>query len=486
MRGRTNIPPRIGGIVNGAIKQYQVADDEGIQIGDYVEFVAGTSPYVRTTLASTEYDIANDVKEAYGSGMWSTRLIELSDGKCCTFYVSTSSEEYITIELFEVINGTFISQEIILTQIVSNYLLTYPNFVCEIAQDEILLLLAPGTTYADGYVLKYDGIQFNTTHLVLNNELGTFAVTNGRQEKGMYKWSDELYTLPANDSIVTLRFSKDENALTFLSKTVVSTENMVYILGKYNGYLLVQIGKTALCTVSITDDGITTLIDTAIVPDNSYIGSQYIKLSDNTFFYLRGSFDASHTTGTKDLTVDVTVINVLNNGSLNVGSTTSHIYADCLYHNDFSNYKTDETVAIFYHEGIVFGVASGNGISTSSDTTYRDTTKELFTFPLNVSEDNIVSFGDIDVQRLPKDSSSKYIRGYNKCGRSCVREDGSVYILTRERLTYGKPVYFLKPSKQGLSNLYTADLVKRYKTKILGIAKTAGLKDEMIEVYIPE
>lgn len=37
MRGRTNIPPRIGGIVNGAIKQCVVADGNDIEIGDYVQ-----------------------------------------------------------------------------------------------------------------------------------------------------------------------------------------------------------------------------------------------------------------------------------------------------------------------------------------------------------------------------------------------------------------------------------------------------------------
>lgn len=38
MRGRVNIPPRTGGIVNGVIREYQVAEEDGISRGDYVEF----------------------------------------------------------------------------------------------------------------------------------------------------------------------------------------------------------------------------------------------------------------------------------------------------------------------------------------------------------------------------------------------------------------------------------------------------------------
>ena len=38
MRGRVNIPPRTGGIVNGVVREYQVVEEGGISTGDYVEF----------------------------------------------------------------------------------------------------------------------------------------------------------------------------------------------------------------------------------------------------------------------------------------------------------------------------------------------------------------------------------------------------------------------------------------------------------------
>lgn len=493
MRGRTNIPPRVGGIVNGVVREYQVAEEDGIAIGDYVEFVASNTSHVRGLLTASQYDFGNDIKEEYGAGRFSTRLFELSNGKYCMFYSSSSSSNVTAIaQLFQEINGTFVEERITLSDVIGGYAYSYTNFACEIAKDKFLLLLAPYySTYAAGYILRYNGAQFDVTKLTLISDLGNIYSRTGSTEKGMYKWSDDLYVIPteSNESITIARLSESANTFTFVSNLLLdSSDSSIQILGKYNGYLVVLVDGERLYTISISTSGIATIVSTTAAPSSTYnIGSQYIKLNDDVLFYIAGLYELSYTEDDKDLTIAVTVIRILDNGTIDVNATVSKKYVDCLYQRRSGGYNTSEFATMFYHNGIVFGIASGIGASSStSGSTVYDVLKDLFSLPVEISTDGTVTFGDISVQHLSySDSSATSGRSYNLCGRGTVKSDGTVCILVKEGLAIGKPVYVMKPSKEGLSNLYAADLMKKYATKISGIAKTAGAKDELIEVYAP-
>lgn len=494
MRGRTNIPPRMGGIVNGVIREYQVAEEEGIKVGDYVEIVASNSSHVRGLMSSSQYDFGNDIKEECGAGRFSSRLIELSNGKCCMFYSSSSSSNVTVVaQLFQEVDGVFVEERITLTDVVGGYAYSYTNFACEIAKDKILLLLAPYyDSYAAGYILEYNGSQFNVTKLTLASSLGNIYSRTGSTEKGMYKWSNDLYVIPTegNKSITIGRLDESAGTFTFVSNLVLNTsDSQIQILGKYNGYLVVWVDGTILYTISISADGVATVVSSGTVPSSEYnLGSQYIKLNNNTLFYVSGIYDISYTASEEDFTVSVTVIRILDNGSVDVSTTYSKKYTGCLYQRSKGGYNSAEYASIFYHNGIIFGVAAGASASSStSGATKYDVLKDLFSLPVEISVDGTVVFGDISVQHLSySDSSSSSFRGYNLSGRGAIHEDGTVYILTQEALALGKPVYKIKPSKEGIVNLHTADLMKKYVTKVSGIAKTAGAKGEIIEVYSPE
>ena len=202
MRGRTNIPPRMGGIVNGVIREYQVAEEGGIKIGDYVELAASNSSNVRGLMSSSKYDFGNDIKEECGAGCYSSRLIELSDGKCCMFYFpSYSSDVAVIAQLFQEVNGVFVEEQIELTDVVGSSANAHASFACEIAKDKILLLLAPYRAGdASGYILEYNNSQFNTTKLTLESSLGNIYSVDGSKEKGMDKWSNDLYVIPTDSN----------------------------------------------------------------------------------------------------------------------------------------------------------------------------------------------------------------------------------------------------------------------------------------------
>ena len=58
MRGRTNIPPRLGGIVNGVVREYKVQQEGGIETGDYVQFVGPTSDEFNITYYGSEVELS--------------------------------------------------------------------------------------------------------------------------------------------------------------------------------------------------------------------------------------------------------------------------------------------------------------------------------------------------------------------------------------------------------------------------------------------
>ena len=347
----------MGGIVNGVVREYQVAEEGGIKAGDYVEIAASNSSHVRGLMSSSEYDFGNDIKEECGAGSYSSRLIELSDGKCCMFYFpSRSSNVAVMAQLFQEVNGVFVEEKIELTDVVGKYANSQASFACEIAKDKILLLLAPyRAEYASGYILEYNNSQFNATKLTLESSLGNIYSMDGSKEKGMYKWSNDLYVIPtdSNKSITVCRLNESANTFTFVSNLVLDAgDSQIQILGKYNGYLVVLVDNKdnkVLYTISISGDGVATVVSSGTVPSISYdLGSQYIKLNDDTLFYVYGLFDTSYSANTKrDFTVYITVIRILDGGLVSVSTKYSKKYIECLYQRDKGGYNSLKYPSMF-------------------------------------------------------------------------------------------------------------------------------------------
>lgn len=99
MRGRTNIPPRVGGIVNGAVKNCIVASDNDIKIGDYVQLnlKKGALPVM---LKDTN---AYNAVAALSSWLfYSFKTFALSDGNIAN------------ISLHSVTGGTVVASQVVL------------------------------------------------------------------------------------------------------------------------------------------------------------------------------------------------------------------------------------------------------------------------------------------------------------------------------------------------------------------------------------
>lgn len=482
MRGRTNIPPRVGGIVNGIVREYQVSEENGIDVGDYVEFVASNSSHIRGFITRSTDKYTNDVKEDYGTA----RFFQLSDGRYCIF--SVMDKTTVMAQLLQETNGTFVEERITLPDVTGQFLTTHGKFACEIAKDKFLLLTLSTYNSYTGYILQYEALQFTVTELTISSTFGNIYAYSG---VGMYKWSDDLYVIPteSNNSITVAQLNESTGTLTFVSNLVLTSAENLHIIGKYNDYLVVQavdVNDYTMYTISLSSTGDARLVKTET--DASPKDGTYFKLNDNTFFCISSSFTLGSSKGTRDLTIAVTVVKVLSDGTLDKCTTFSKTYADCLYQRTAGNTGALTNVATFYHNGVIFGLASGVA-KPSSGTIYNDVLKDLFSLPIDIFEDGSVLFGDITTQSLsysdPSVTTPTSSNAY-RCGP--MQANGTVCIATREALAYnlGEPVYIVKPSKEGLQNLYTADLVRKYSVKISGIAKTAGAKDEIIQVYSPE
>ena len=476
MRGRTNIPPRVGGIVNGIVREYQVAEENGIDVGDYVEFVASNSSHIRGFITRSTDKYTNDVKED------STRLFQLSDGRYCIF--SVIDRTTVMAQLFQETNGMFVEEQITLPNVTGKFATTHGKFACEIAEDKFLLLTLSTYNSYTGYILQYEALRFTVTELTISSTFDNIYAYSG---VGMYKWSDDLYVIPteSNNSITVARLNESTRTLTFVSNLVLTSAENLHIVGKYNDYLVVQavdVNVYTMYTISLSSTGDATLVKTET--DASPRDGTYIKLNDNTFFCISSSFTLGSSKGTRDLTIAVTVVKVLSDGTLDKSTKFSKTYADCLYQRTAGSTGAVMNIAKFYHNGTIFGLASG--VAKASGTTHYDVLKDLFSLPIDIFEDGSVLFGDITTQSLSySDPSSTTPSSSGRYSRGPMQSNGTVCITTREALAYNEPVYIIKPSKEGLQNLYTADLVRKYSVKISGIAKTAGAKDEMIQVYSP-
>lgn len=134
MRGRVNIPPRTGGIVNGVVRQYQVAEGNNISTGDYVQLVGADSSDWNNIYNDTVPTIngqtstqRNNVSRPFG-------IYKLSDGKGIFFgvdYASPYGIFYGILTLDESGDASGVSVQYLRTGST-----TYTGLsICEITQD---------------------------------------------------------------------------------------------------------------------------------------------------------------------------------------------------------------------------------------------------------------------------------------------------------------------------------------------------------------
>lgn len=197
MRGRTNIPPRVGGIVNGAVKNCIVASNNDIEIGDYVQLnlKEGALPVMLKDTGAT------NSKNAMSEWLfYSFKTFALSDGNVINIspYAVSSSATTVASQVV-LINEDGLAEGIRVTRIAvtqgkwvsdSGY---GPFSVCKLYEDCFLVIHSAYSEdkhdFCRACLIKY----LSSTKTVTAIALDTSGITDVYFKGYGYRLSSTLY-----------------------------------------------------------------------------------------------------------------------------------------------------------------------------------------------------------------------------------------------------------------------------------------------------
>lgn len=487
MRGRVNIPPRTGGIVNGVIREYQVAEEDGISRGDYVEFGVQNS----NMQLITPYSSVSDSRKPTGYTVFAcdeengprNKFFELSNGLKVSFYCAKSGVgEPITVVEYTMSEGqlTFSTQTIPVPRM--GYARSNNLMIAEISTDKFLYIDYDSSLSDAGYyILNYDSSTASWSYEEVT--LTTSVTSKPSSCKQFLKVEQNLFMWVEAAKMWIVELDVSTKTLNFVNLLTMSTSDFL-VVGKYGEYLLCT-NNTALCILKLENKSLSLAASASLSSTMKYHNGWLFSKQSETecLFVNKSSYDLSGTVA--KITLSAQVIKIVD-GQIqfsDISQTTFQVTLAMRY-----SYNYELIVAINYKNGVLFGEVTYSGSSSSSSTTYATGYVGVFSIPIDISSSGIVTFGTADTKSTGKAYTASASAALNisswytpiEISNGMYLFGGSLYLLKEYRM------YLLKPNKLGLSNLFTLDLIKKYATKISGIAKTSGSYGETIEVYAPE
>lgn len=487
MRGRVNIPPRTGGIVNGVVREYQVVEEGGISTGDYVEFGIQNSnmqlvvPY--SSITDSRKPTGYTVLACDDNDGPRNKLFELSDGSKISFYCAKDAiGEPITVVSYQISEGqlTFSTVTIPVPRMGSAY--SNKPMIAEISTNKFLYIgYDSSASYAGYYILSYNPSTTEWSYEEVT--LMTSVASKPSSCKQFLKVGQNLFMWVESAKMWLAELDTSTKALKFINLLTMSTSSFL-VVGKYGEYLLCT-NNTALCILKLKNKSLSLAASASLSSTMEYHNGWLFSKQSETECLLvsESSYDISRTVA--KITLSAQVIKIVN-GQIqfsDISQTTFQVTLAREY-----NYNDALIVAINYKNGVLFGEVTCSGSSSSSSTTYATSYVGVFSIPIDISSSGIVTFGTADTKSTGKAYTASASAALNisswytpiEISNGMYLFGGSLYLLKEYRM------YLLKPNKLGLSNLFTLDLIKKYATKISGIAKTSGSYGETIEVYAPE
>lgn len=525
MRGRTNIITNGGNnntsaIINGEISEYQVAETEGISAGDFVE-IDGAVDIVTTDIGGSNYGTVSepiklpDGKIAYAfvsDKGYTVRTIELSSTGFCTDTTQLFVPSFNGNEKYSGSSAYWTSQGangyrsamcayndailIICTKLYDSYIYSHP------------------TSYA--VLLKYSNNSWDMIELTVEND-----PLLSMNYSSLVHFKDDIYIYNTNKYIVACKLAGD--ALTF--GEIYSTTSSFSVIGSLylgkinlavcNGYIvnIIDSGAT-LCTYLVNDNLSITKVDEITRSESTAFFSTPICTSDNDLIYF--AYNTNNTGGYIAYVKDdgsskimyynayVYVVSISNLGNISFvkselqiplfnGAYSSSVYSHGYFNslNKFGNFISDTQMVIVFTNDTV--MSSSTSYSTTplyslATLSYNKSTKTVSVIDYfcsnSINEDIISSAG-----------SGYYGRTYAKYVLSPIVCENDVIFAGIENFYYLNTSYyteklqgrcFLFKVEQGLiQGLVEYPIIKKYFSRINGIAKTSGSNGDVIEVYTP-
>lgn len=474
MRGRTNIPPRVGGIVNGIITECTVAENSGINVGDYVQLVKGTP--IRS---ETSKQVTN---------AWAYGPFELSDGSFVTFRyfnkvlysdVTVLNSLGIVSEYTSVVGST--------TQQPTSTGYGTVN-IGRISDDKFLLLISNYNDkefaiierVGDGWTLTELSYSWSFTDKVVGAilcmvspskfVLGFNAATEAKLAVGEISGS----SVSVSDVITV---SSVADALTNFSLSFLEFVNGYVLAGWSTSYSGMAV------TFSLTG---TTLSQVSTGSVISAVGAGVTKLTENKVLVLYQDRDLYYSS--QDGYMKSYIISVDSNGFMSISVDKEAIYFDI---SGTKGFKFSGATSCILSGGRILVIAVRTLRSGSSSYSYNGDV--YYSIGEYDSSSETVSFNEFAVL------DSKYLlSSYETTGSRVMylkpieTEDGLIWFSaglcdynSSTSYRYVKYDFITKIEQDTAIGLTEKPLVKKYSNRINGVAKTSGVYGSTIEVYAP-
>lgn len=486
MRGRTNIPPRMGGIVNGDVVDYVVSSGHSIKTGDYVEFVegAGSSQYLAL---STGVTVPSD-------------MFQLGDGTFGVFvpYSTTLANGLVFYRFSATKNGlSFIGSTPIDLSKVSPKV-GYSSSSTALTKEYYLrfLQMAPNTflmcipTYDSGQKrsileLKWNGSSFSISVLYTT---AAYGYTTYNEESPVnddfFKWDDTHFiwfypTASRTWTIAIMEYSSGSvsmlTSLTGLTgpgdssffyywRTFKTKDNTMLVLN-WNGVYTATVDsyKINISGKSITKG------DTLYAPSADHRGLAWVQL-DETHFLVGADSKSGYSSYLTTAEV--------------VTYTGSSLEVSSVY--ELSEYCTGST-SYFFHEEMT-QLEDGKLLWLES---YYSSGLRCKASVLKYDEISN-SVGKV----VPTDIllAASWTSGYTPYpGKVFFLDNGKKLLFSGYSIkTSGSTttrgvtgVFMINLEQDTVLQFVSTPEVKPYTSKINGIAKTSGAEGSIIEVYVP-
>lgn len=549
MRGRTNIPPRIGGIVNGVIRECTVADTNDIDIGDYVQLLEGTDEaYV------VQY---RDIAE--GAGANTQGMFELSDGSCLYFdSIAGDSSNAGTLEavvcrkkmkrLTEVARYLIYSKSyfgcgFISTSSSSEFRTFFS--ACELGEDKFILSLHFSgyrtTPNVSANVNKYYLVKYNVeTQTVTYTELSVptsttsctyciscvhlgemkIAILGGDVNDSSYSSSSGQ---PNNCYVSTFQLDEENSALVLIDSKI-ATEAYSLLDYRYSAQgfwhsgVFVSVQPSGIVAYAVASDG--TIGNYLGESNNSsnHVNSAFVKLDEGIYcrlyqpnFITELSIDTPSVLQVQLLRISTEGILLETGGSITVDissypeiSTSNVIYAVLGgYVIPLDEKRLLVAVPIWGMYEYAAVVKSSKVVALKLGVCEYD---EQTGFTLCELNDEILFFDKEEGSgSYRSDGFMNNAVGVGYCTAGiCTDEETAILALKggslasiydSENVMYAGSFscsgcytcwLSIHVSQNIITPAYDTLLVKHYVSKIAGIAKTSGSNGEVIEVYMPK
>lgn len=482
MRGRTNIPPRIGGLVNGVVTKCTVAEAGGIAVGDYVQLVENTG-----VVSDNDLYILNE---------WIYGPFILSDGEVAEFYVTTGGEVKVrrTKVGYSGFEGTPIVTNLTVPEVGSifptsrNYELMY---CLELAMDKFLVILTSSEYSSQPFYLlvTYEDSEWNVANLSVSNPYSSnlnnaeFCKISESKIAILYSYSTTLAIIIADISASAITLG-ESIPISFSSTAQTLFAEFI------NGYLLVSRDGEL---VSFLPSGLSiTEIDRYDIGKNAERWN-VCKLGDDKLIVFYGSSsdgDLDYAT-TPNGYLYATLISLDALGHISVSEDQEAIYYN-ITGNTLSG-RLNQACPYVFADNRIMAISALVERSRNSPYTYS-VAETLAVVGAYAKGSNELNFDELEKFNSLQVSSSNTYGERQLFLRPIEVEEGLLYFVVGgctqydsggAYYTYIIKQYVTRVAQTEIIGLSELPIVKKYVNRINGIAKTAGMNGSTIEVYSP-